>query len=130
MMRSNTSMTGPTSTSRPVSSRISRATPACSVSPSPSVPPGMPQCPASGSNRRRISTTHPSCRITPPTPTIGRSGYSRLMIGAALAAPSPLAHDLHHDTLLPLPVELGVEHLLPRPEIELAGGDRQDHLVA
>ena len=39
-----------------------------------------------------------------------------------------ITHHLHHDPLLPLPVELGVEHLLPRTEIELAVGDRQHHL--
>src|SRR5688572_27809941 len=55
--------------------------------------------------------------MTAPTPTNGRSGYCLL------------THHLHHHALLPLAVELGVEHLFPRPEIELAGGDRQHHLM-
>ena len=37
---------------------------------------------------------------------------------------------LHHHPLAPLAVEFGVEHLLPRTEIELACRDRQHHLVA
>ena len=42
---------------------------------------------------------------------------------------SGLKEDLHDHALLPLAVELGVEHLLPRAEIELSGRDRQHHLV-
>src|SRR5439155_23465242 len=40
-----------------------------------------------------------------------------------------LPDDLHHHPLLPPPVELGVEDLLPRAEVELPLRDRQDHLV-
>ena len=48
-IRSKTSIMSRTRTSRPVSSSISRATPACSDSPSSSVPPGMDHCPRKGS---------------------------------------------------------------------------------
>ena len=37
----------------------------------------MDQCPRSGSLPRRISSTRPFSMTTPPTPTTGRSGYSR-----------------------------------------------------
>src|SRR5262249_55597690 len=40
-----------------------------------------------------------------------------------------LAEDLHHHALLPPPVELGVEHLLPGTEVERALGDGQDDLM-
>ena len=59
----------------PRGSRV--ATPASSVSPSSSVPPGRLHWPASGSNRRLMRTTRPSWTITAPTPTTGRSGYAR-----------------------------------------------------
>src|SRR5262245_15605610 len=40
-----------------------------------------------------------------------------------------LAEDLDDDPLLPPPVELRIEHLLPRTEVERTLGDREDHLV-
>src|SRR5262249_61074983 len=40
-----------------------------------------------------------------------------------------LPQNLDDDALLPAAVELGVEHLLPRTQVERAAGDRQDHLV-
>src|SRR6185503_19770645 len=40
-----------------------------------------------------------------------------------------LSEDLHDDALLPAPVELGVEDLLPRTQVELTLGDGQDHLM-
>ena len=40
-----------------------------------------------------------------------------------------VTHDLHDHPLPPLAIELGVEDLLPRPEIQLAVGDRHDDLV-
>src|ERR1700704_5229819 len=60
----------------PVSSRSSRATPCCSVSPSSSVPPGMDHSPRKGSLPRRIKRAWPRSMITPPIPTTGLSGYS------------------------------------------------------
>src|SRR5712664_267555 len=66
-----------TRTVRPVSSRSSRATPSSSVSPNSSVPPGIDHSPSNGSLPRLISSARPWSIITPPTPTIGRSGYSR-----------------------------------------------------
>src|SRR5688500_13123960 len=39
-------------------------------------------------------------------------------------------HHFNHDAFLTPSVELGVEHLLPRAEIERAVGDRDDHLMA
>src|SRR5829696_7272788 len=134
MMRSKTSITGPTLTASPVSSATSRATPASSVSPTSSAPPGRLQCPASGSCARFTRTTPAPLGggvppiasassavtyITAPVPTTGLSGYARVL----------LPHHLHDDPLLPLPVELGVEDLFPRPEIELARGNRHDHLM-
>src|SRR5712664_1489462 len=66
-----------TRTVRPVSSRSSLATPSSSVSPNSSVPPGIDHSPSNGSLPRLISSARPWSIITPPTPTIGRSGYSR-----------------------------------------------------
>src|SRR3954454_1260686 len=40
-----------------------------------------------------------------------------------------LPQHLDDQPLRPAAVELGVEDLLPRAEVEAAGGDRQDHLV-
>src|SRR5262245_3841371 len=40
-----------------------------------------------------------------------------------------LAEDLDDDPLLPPPVELRIEHLLPWTEVERPLGDREDHLV-
>src|SRR5258708_27297231 len=66
-----------TRTVRPVSSRNSLATPSSSVSPSSNIPPGIDHSPSNGSLPGRISSARPWSIITPPTPTIGRSGYSR-----------------------------------------------------
>ena len=41
-----------------------------------------------------------------------------------------LPNHLHQHPLWPAPVELAVEDLLPRPEIELAARDRDDHFPA
>src|SRR5687768_1619319 len=123
-MRSNTSITGPTSMSSPVSSSISRATEASSVSPSSTPPPGRLQRPASGSYFRLTISTRPSWTITAPTPTNGRSGYLRLSVTALVP------HHLDDNARLPPAVELGVEHLLPGAEVERAAGDRQDDLVS
>src|SRR5262245_61151062 len=142
MMRSNTSMTGPTSTCSPVSSSISRASAVSSVSPVSTVPPGRLHWPLSGSCFRLISTTLPSSTITAPTPTMGRSGYCRVSFTllssrfsvrvhfqCSVRRNALLAHHLHDDALSPLAIELGVEHLLPRTEIEATVGDRQHHLM-
>src|SRR4051812_16866801 len=119
-MRSRTSTTGPTSTTSPVSSRTSRATADSSVSPSSTAPPGRLHAPLSGSCPRFTSTTRGPSSTTAPTPTIGRSGKVRTLH----------AHHLHDDTLLASAIELGVEDLLPRAEVELALGDRHHHLVS
>ena len=37
------------------------------------------------------------------------------------------SHHLHDHALVTLTIELGVEDALPGPEIELAGGDGDDH---
>src|SRR5438105_10331306 len=76
LIRSNVSIMSSTFTSNPVSSFTSRAVPSASVSPNSNVPPGMDHCPINGSLPRRISSARPSSTTTPPTPTIGRSGYS------------------------------------------------------
>src|SRR5438034_3487285 len=137
-MRSRTSTTGPTSMSRHVSSRTSRTNAACSVSPISTAPPGRLHSPFDGSWPRFTSSTRSPSRITAPTATIGRSGWrlpSAITMPSALS-PQPLAlspyldaDHFDHDALLALPIELRVEHLLPRPEIERAVRDRQDHLV-
>src|SRR5436190_3414100 len=124
-MRSRTVTTPPTSTSSPVSSRTSRAVAASSVSPVSTAPPGMLHSPLSGARPRRTSSTRSPSRMTAPTPTIGRGGYSR-----SSAISHLLAHDLDDDALLPAAVELGVEDLLPWTEIQPAVGDRQGHLMA
>src|SRR5207244_11590476 len=56
----------------------------------------------------------------------GRAARRFLPVWAATCS---LPDDLHHHPLLPPPVELGVEDLLPRAEVELPLRDRQDHLV-
>src|SRR3954469_6053450 len=127
-MLSSTSTTGPTTTSSDVSSRTSRSSAPCSVSPISTAPPGRLHSPLSGSCPRCTSSTRSASRITAPTATNGRSGY-------VLKSSSPrvlnfgLPHHLEDHALFPPPVELGVEDLLPRSEIELAGGDRHHHLV-
>src|ERR1041384_2460142 len=123
VIRSNTSMTGPTSTASPVSSSNSRVSAASSVSPISTIPPGRLQCPLSGSYLRRTRRTLPSSTITPPTPTMGRSGYSLGPFN------SLIPHHLHDDALTPLSVELRVKHLLPRSEIEFPAGNWQHHLM-
>src|SRR5262245_2748087 len=128
MIRSNTSITGPTVTTSPVSSNTSRAHAASSVSPSSTPPPGRFHCPLSGSCARFTRTMRPSRRTTAPTPRIGLSGYFRPP-SSTLQPPSG-PHHLDDHALLALAVELRVEHLLPRPEIERALRDRQHHLVA
>lgn len=79
-MRSKTSITSRTRTSRLVSSCSSRATPCCRDSPISRVPPGMDHCPRKGSLPRRISSARPSSMTTPPIPTTGLSGYSRAIL--------------------------------------------------
>src|SRR5205823_6472335 len=49
------------------------------VSPNSKTPPGNDHSPLRGSVPRRTRTTRRSSRITAPTPTMGRSGYSRDM---------------------------------------------------
>src|SRR5262249_30495502 len=70
----------PASTTSPVSSTASRSAAARKVSPSSTAPPGIDHSPCRGGAPRRTSKTRPpSVRstISAPTPTIGRSGYSR-----------------------------------------------------
>src|SRR5258707_6810906 len=115
-MRSNTSITAPTSTTRPVSSSTSRAHAASSVSPSSTPPPGRFHAPFNGSCARLTNTTWPSTRTTAPTPTTGRSGYLR---PAIRHPPSRIRHVLvsHHFDHEPFPalaVLLHVEDLLAR----------------
>src|SRR5262245_48664907 len=119
--RSSTSTTGPTVTSRPVSSRTSRATASSSVSPSSTRPPGRLHSPLSGSWPRLTSRTRSPSKMTAPTPTIGRAGSP---------ADTSLAHHFDDHAFLAPAVELRVEHLFPRAEIELAVGDRQHDLMS
>src|SRR5438067_13583995 len=49
---------------------------------------------------------------------------------SALPAPRSIPDDLHQDPLLPAPVELPVEDLLPGAEIELSFGDGDHYLAA
>src|SRR6266852_1579192 len=119
-IRSKTSITGPTSMVSPVSSSTSRARAASSVSPSSTVPPGRLHSPFRGGCPRLTRSTRSPSTTTAPTPTTGCAGNS-------------LKSDSHHlddDALPSLTVELCVEDLLPWPEIEPAGSDRQDDLVA
>src|SRR5581483_128225 len=76
--------------------------------------------------------------MTAPTLTRGWCGYSREPRPAAPAPaippflpvpPNSHPHHLDDDPFPPLPVELSVENLLPRAEIELPGGDRQHDLM-
>src|SRR5262245_42840555 len=113
-------MSLPTRTTRPVSSRTSRATACASVSPTSTEPPGRLHSPLSGSWARLTRTTRSSATITAPTPTIGRSGYRR----------TSDAHHLHDDALFAAPVKFGVEDLLPWAQIERAVGNGQRYLMA
>ncbi len=61
----------------PVSSSTSRAAASATVSPSSWAPPGRLQWPWRGGRPRRTSSTRSPCQTTTPTPTTGRSGYSR-----------------------------------------------------
>src|SRR5882672_4252191 len=127
-MLSSTSTTGPTSTSRQVSSRTSRISAACSASPVSTAPPGRLHSPLSGSCPRCTSSTRSPSRITAPTATMGRAGYFRKSTNPQILKSSD-SHDLHHNPLLALAVELRVEDLLPWTEIERPAGNRQDHLM-
>src|SRR5579859_5496189 len=84
-MRSRTSSTSPALTMSPVSSRASRSAAPRSVSPSSTTPPGSDHSPSSGGLPRFTSKTRPWSTITAPTPTMGRSGYSRLLSGRAFS---------------------------------------------
>src|SRR5438128_2213811 len=44
--------------------------------------------------------------------------------------PGSRPHGLENHALGPLPVPLSIEDALPRPEVQLSGGDRDDDLVA
>src|SRR5512133_1972339 len=61
----------------PVSSITSRWAASNTVSPSFCNPPGRLHSPCRGGLARRINSTRPSRTTTAPTPTRGRSGYSR-----------------------------------------------------
>src|SRR5258707_4845415 len=80
MMQFSASTTACSFTTKPVSSRASRSAAERSVSPSSTMPPGSDHFPASGGWARRTSRTRPSSMMTAPTPTIGRSGYSRFIV--------------------------------------------------
>src|SRR5687768_15059770 len=68
--------------------------------------------------------------MTPPTPTKGRSGYARLLTSPSSGPRASHAQHFHDDALAAAPVELRVEHLLPRAQIQFAAGDGQHHLVS
>src|SRR6267154_1335836 len=123
-MRSSTSITGPTSTCRSVSSNTSRATAVSSDSPTSTAPPGRLHSPLSGSRPRFTSSTRSLSNTTAPTPIMGLSGYRR---GSSdiTGLRWLYSHHLDHHALFPLAIELSVEHLLPRPEVQLAGGNGQ-----
>src|ERR1700746_2761146 len=40
-----------------------------------------------------------------------------------------LSHDFHNHALVPLPVELRIEHTLPRAQVEHARGNGHDHFM-
>src|ERR1700720_4297346 len=79
-------MTSRTWTSSPVSSASSRATPSVKVSPSSSMPPGIDHWPSRGGPPRRTRRARSLSITTPPTPTRGCSGYSRLGVIVFLPA--------------------------------------------
>ena len=76
---------------------------------------GTGQQPAAGVPE---TTTAPAQQTPAQEPPHRRPGRSRL-----------LAQHLDHEPLRPAAVELGVEDLLPRAEVEPTLGDRDDHLV-
>src|SRR5713226_4379630 len=82
MIRSNTSITSVALTIKPVSSSASRSAAARKVSPNSTAPPGSDHSPCIGGRARFTSSTRPLSIMTAPTPTIGRSGYSRLLMGS------------------------------------------------
>src|SRR5579863_5939351 len=131
-MRSKASTTSSGSTASPVSSSTSRRIASSSVSPSSTAPPGSDHSPFSGSCPRRISSTlgapASSATITAPTPAIGASGYSRLMLLTPVLRcnPLPAPSQLHRLAVLlgedrplhaePAPVELVDSPQMPDPQ--------------
>src|SRR5215203_2484817 len=77
--RSKVSMIGPSATSRPVSSLISRRAASGSDSPSSSSPPGSDHSPWRGSCARLMISAFSPRTTTAPTPTTGCAGYSLAM---------------------------------------------------
>jgi len=77
-------------------------------------PPSAARRPPPAARRPPPAARHPPPAVRRPPPAAGDA---------------LLPHRLHDHALAPLPVELGVEDLLPRPEVQLAGGDRHDDLV-
>src|SRR5436305_10793945 len=68
-------------------------------------------------------------RFVPPPVTITTRPSSAPSANTREASTELLTHHLDHEPLRPAAVELAVEHLLPRAEIEPSIGDRNDHLV-
>jgi hypothetical protein len=70
---------------------------------------------------------------TKPGPGAGQSAAGALFGGKARPARrrfDSLPNDLHQRPLPPQAVEFAVENLLPRAEVEFAGGDGHDDLAA
>src|ERR1700734_1480306 len=102
-IRSNTSTSSPTRTVNPVSSRSSRSAPSRRVSPSSSIPPGIDHCPSSGGPPRLISRVRPPSITTPPTPTSGRSGYSRFEVTLSHPSRFPICLAVYNTPRADLP---------------------------
>src|SRR6266511_2267032 len=71
---------------------------------------------------------HPTPHVEPnlnTNPEPGSGKFERRSANAVL-----LSHHFYDDTFPPLAIELSVEDLLPRSEIQLARRDRHHHLVS
>src|SRR6187455_374703 len=110
-------MTGPTSTSRPVSSLISLCAASCNDSPSSRRPPGRDHSPFLGSCARLMMSALPSRTTTAPTPTTGCAGYS-------------LAMKSHTEYLtFKIPARMGFENITPKVDAAVRKSGVQEGLV-
>src|SRR6478736_5772661 len=110
-------MMGPTSTSRLVSSLISRRTASTRDSPSSSSPPGSDHSPLRGSCARLMMSARSARTITAPTPTTGCAGYS-------------LAMKSHTEYLtFNIPARMGFENITSKVDAAVRKSDVKEGLV-
>src|SRR6185436_11874899 len=70
----------------------------------------------------------PSCS-SPSTPRAAARCTKRKRRPPQRICASQLSHHFDHHAFLPLPIELSVEHLFPRSQVQLTPSDGDNHLV-